>query len=134
MNDNPYSAPEATLREEESNSVEMSLVDIYFSFNGRINRSTYWLKFFLPMILFFVVLGAIAALVGSGFEMIILIFQVLIIWPSLAVAVKRWHDRDKSGWWIFIGIIPIIGGIWALVENGFLAGTDGYNQYGYPQK
>ncbi|TGR16409.1 DUF805 domain-containing protein, partial [Mesorhizobium sp. M8A.F.Ca.ET.197.01.1.1] len=43
---------------------------------------------------------------------------------------KRWHDRNKSGWWTLIGLIPIIGGIWLLIELGILEGTRGANQYG----
>ena len=58
-----------------------------------------------------------------------LVGLVLII-PNLAVAAKRWHDRDKSGWWMLIALVPIIGWIWALVETGFLAGTSGPNRFG----
>lgn len=54
----------------------------------------------------------------------------LAIWPYLAIAIKRWHDRDKSGWWVLIGLVPLIGPIWAIVETGFLPGTDGPNQFG----
>jgi uncharacterized membrane protein YhaH (DUF805 family) len=55
---------------------------------------------------------------------------VLAIWGGLAISIKRWHDRGKSGWWIFIGAIPIIGGLWVLIETGFLEGDPGPNQYG----
>jgi uncharacterized membrane protein YhaH (DUF805 family) len=48
----------------------------------------------------------------------------------MAIYVKRWQDRDKSGWWILIGFVPIIGGIWAFVECGCLRGTMGDNRYG----
>jgi uncharacterized membrane protein YhaH (DUF805 family) len=62
--------------------------------------------------------------------MVALVLQVLLIWPSLAVSAKRWHDRDKSAWWILVGLIPIIGNIWILIENGFLRGTEGSNRFG----
>ncbi|MDK1018188.1 MAG: DUF805 domain-containing protein [Actinomycetota bacterium] len=52
------------------------------------------------------------------------------LWAGLAIAIKRWHDRDKSGWWILIGLVPIIGGFWALIETRFLTGTQGENRYG----
>jgi len=48
----------------------------------------------------------------------------------LAVYTKRWHDRNKSGWWSLILLIPIVGPIWMLVELGFLRGTEGTNNYG----
>jgi hypothetical protein len=43
---------------------------------------------------------------------------------------KRYHDRDKSAWWILICLLPIIGGIWQLIELGCLRGTEGSNDYG----
>ncbi|MDK1017721.1 MAG: DUF805 domain-containing protein, partial [Actinomycetota bacterium] len=43
---------------------------------------------------------------------------------------KRWHDRDKSGWWMLIAFVPIIGGLWAFIETGLLQGTESDNQYG----
>ena len=52
------------------------------------------------------------------------------IYPIIALYAKRWHDRGKSGWWTLIGLIPIIGGLWILIELGFLKGTYGSNQYG----
>lgn len=52
------------------------------------------------------------------------------IWMKLAVMVKRWHDRDKSGWWMLIGLVPVIGDLWLLIECGFLDGTPGTNKYG----
>lgn len=52
------------------------------------------------------------------------------LWNTYAVQAKRWHDRDKSGWWSMVGFIPYIGGIWVLVECGFLRGTDGPNRHG----
>ena len=53
-----------------------------------------------------------------------------LIYPVIALYAKRWHDRNKSGWWSLIGLIPIIGGIWMLIELGFLKGTAGPNSYG----
>ena len=135
MNENPYSAPEASVRDKNLNkgAVEMSLADIYFSFNGRINRQTYWLKFNLPVFTFFILVGVASAFMNFDIDSVVLVCQLLMIWPSLAVSVKRWHDRNKSGWYVCINFIPIIGPLWAFVENGFLAGTDGHNDYGYPQ-
>jgi uncharacterized membrane protein YhaH (DUF805 family) len=45
------------------------------------------------------------------------------------IGIKRFHDRDKSGWWVLIAFVPIIGWIWYLIECGFLPGTDGPNRY-----
>ncbi len=47
-----------------------------------------------------------------------------------AVTVKRYHDRNKSGWWAWLVLIPVIGWLWQLVELGFFAGTPKANRYG----
>jgi uncharacterized membrane protein YhaH (DUF805 family) len=59
-----------------------------------------------------------------------LIVHLLLVWPALAVSVKRWHDRDKSGAWVLLNLLPVIGWIWALIDNGFLRGTSGPNRFG----
>ena len=58
------------------------------------------------------------------------ILILITLWPALAIYTKRWHDRDKSGWWSLIMFVPIIGGLWMLIELGFLRGTDGSNRFG----
>jgi uncharacterized membrane protein YhaH (DUF805 family) len=57
-----------------------------------------------------------------------LMFPVLIM--GTIVQIKRWHDRDKSGWWVLINFIPILGGLWSLIECGFVKGTNGKNRFG----
>ena len=125
----------------------MSFTQFLFSFEGRVSRSAYWLKFYLPMIAIYIVLAVLMAMFapamdqygtpmetpGAGFaamQAIFGLFALAALWPSLAVSVKRWHDRDKSGWWILISLVPIIGGLWYLIECGFLKGTDGPNRFG----
>ena len=108
-----------------------NLKNILFSFEGRINRKQYW-SYVIPLIIILFLLPAIIFGVESKEAgTITLIGSLLTLWPSLAVQVKRWHDRNKSGWWVLIAIIPIIG-IWALIENGFLKGDEEENFYGQP--
>ena len=57
------------------------------------------------------------------------IFALLSLIPAIIVHIKRFHDRDKSGWWLLIVLIPIIGAIWLLIELGFLKGTSGPNRF-----
>jgi len=104
--------------------------DFLFKFDGRINRGKFWLgvaiMYVVPFVLFL-----IAGVAGSSVVWILVSLIMLgLIWPSLAISIKRWHDRDKSGWWILIGLIPLVGPIWALIETGFLPGTAGTNQFG----
>ena len=107
----------------------MRFGQLYFSFEGRISRSTYWLKGYLPLIAIAFVFSIMDAIVPLG-AILVLIGLLIIAWAWLAISAKRWHDRDKSAWWMLIVFIPIIGEIWALVELGFLKGTDGENRFG----
>jgi uncharacterized membrane protein YhaH (DUF805 family) len=103
---------------------------LLFSFDGRINRAKFWLGVGAMWFVTWIV-WTIAFATGSGFMWFIAsILILLIIWPSLAVSIKRWHDRNKSGWWVLIGLVPIIGGLWALIETGILPGTIGSNEFG----
>ncbi len=98
-------------------------------FDGRINRARFW-SGVGALIVAYIVIFALFAIDSSALRALLGVAYVAMIWPSLAISIKRWHDRDKSGWWVLIGLVPVIGGIWALVETGFLAGTSGANQYG----
>lgn len=104
----------------------------FFSFEGRVSRKRWWLHYFLPLVVPMAVLSIVIDRMmgyqhrptpGS-------LMMLLILWPGLAVSTKRWHDRNKSGWWNLVALVPLIGGVWILVENGFLRGTVGSNQYG----
>ncbi len=103
---------------------------LFFQFDGRINRAKYW----LGIVGIWVVLGVLVALAfafdSTAFWVVYSIAVIAVIWPGLAIAIKRWHDRGKSGWWVLIGLIPLIGPLWVLIECGFLPGDDGPNEYG----
>ena len=64
----------------------------------------------------------------------VLILQIAIFYLWLAACAKRYHDLDKSGWWVLVSFIPIVGPIWILIELGLKKGTRGYNSYGLPQE
>ena len=74
----------------------------YATFSGRPTRAEFW-WFFL-----FTFLGGLIPIVG-------LIFALAVLIPSIAVAVRRLHDTDRSGWWLLIGLIPLVGFIVLLV-------------------
>ena len=86
--------------------------DNYANFNGRASRQEYWM-FFLFNIIFAIVVGFVDGILGLGF--LYLLYSVAVLIPSLAVGVRRLHDVNKSGWWLFISLIPIIGAIWLLI-------------------
>ncbi|MBA56842.1 MAG: DUF805 domain-containing protein [Pseudomonadales bacterium] len=87
---------------------------------------------FMAVLFLLVFAISLAGLNETTMSGLIIVLYIPAIWMSLAVQVKRWHDRDKSGWWVLISFIPLIGPIWAFVENGCLAGTSGENRFGLP--
>jgi uncharacterized membrane protein YhaH (DUF805 family) len=108
----------------------MTPLHIVLGLRGRVPRKIFWLYgVLLP-----VALGAYAhSLVGiAGIQGLWIegILNGLLWWSALAVSAKRWHDRDKSGWWALVQFIPVIGWIWILIENGMRRGTVGPNRFG----
>jgi uncharacterized membrane protein YhaH (DUF805 family) len=134
----------------------------YAEFNGRSRRMEYW-AFTLLNVIVYTVIGLIAlamglslgaltelesggassAALGGGFMVLVglggLYFLATFI-PSIAVAVRRLHDRDMSGWWylgfIVLGMIPFVGWIVsiAFLVILFLPGTPGHNRFGEDPK
>ncbi|WP_337659890.1 DUF805 domain-containing protein [Anderseniella sp. Alg231-50] len=116
-------------------------MELFLSMNGRIGRGKFWIGILALMVAAFLLsflLGMIGLMsvdetgmpVGAGYWIGLLILMAVTIWPSICIYGKRFHDRDKSAWWMLIGLVPIVGGIWLLVECGLLQGTDGPNRFG----
>lgn len=103
--------------------------DFLFSYKGRTPRSYYWLRFQLVYFILAVIVGIIDGVSGSQGALSVLLVLAMF-WPSLVVNIKRCHDRDHSGWWLLIGLIPVFGSLWLLIELGFLRGTIGVNRFG----
>ena len=66
---------------------------------------------------------------NTGYGVLSGLYSLAIILPSLAIEIRRLHDIGKSGWWIFIALIPLVGSIWLLVLLA-TEGQPGENQYG----
>jgi uncharacterized membrane protein YhaH (DUF805 family) len=115
-----------------------SIAHVWFSFQGRINRSTYWLFYFIPSLVLIVVSSILDPVLGtihmtqSGFPIGLInsAVSLVLIWPWLAVGAKRCHDRDRSGWFQLIYLIPLFGALFMFIYIGFLKGTDGPNRFG----
>ncbi|KAB2848740.1 MAG: DUF805 domain-containing protein [Hyphomicrobiaceae bacterium] len=127
----------------------MNFSHILFSFNGRINRGKFWLGVLLPsaaLVIFAIVVSLVlgplvievpavggkpaTTLINFKSAVPVGIAYLGLLWTSLAVGVKRFHDRGKSGWWVLIVLVPVIGGLWYLIELGILEGNKGPNTYG----
>lgn len=154
----------------------MNVMQLCFSFQGRISRKTFWVTQFLlwmlTLILFIILnriiippeayydriesvgdlldvavlllmptvyvnlavtvtivnpVDSLAALASSLDVVLILLAPALV---NFAVLAKRWQDRNKSAWWTFILLVPVIGVLWTFVELGFFKGTTGKNRFG----
>lgn len=101
----------------------------YVNFSGRALRSEYWF-WFLFAVLAQVVLTIVDLVSGIG--LLALLFSLACLLPGLAVSVRRLHDLDKSGWFLFIAAIPIVGAI-ILIVWFCQEGTRGANRFGGPR-
>ncbi|MEM1030698.1 MAG: DUF805 domain-containing protein [Myxococcota bacterium] len=141
MAPNPYQAPGpgggyGMAHAGATAPVKPTMKQLLFSFEGRALRMHYWLGTLgASFVAVTIIVLATLVLGRAGQEavpFIALLVYIPTLWITLALAVKRWHDRGKSGWWVFIALVPLIGGLWQLVECGFLEGDPGANAYGPP--
>ena len=133
---------------------------LFFKFDGRVNRAKFWIA-----ALIFAAINVVLAILGYVtdpsvvFQALNSMLGIVILISSIAVGVKRLHDRNKSGWYLLLfylvpSILVVIGvligafvedstiiatvlgllafaiGVWAFIEMGCLRGTIGVNQYG----
>ena len=98
----------------------------YATFSGRARRSEYW-WFALAYLVAVVVTSFVDAAIGT--QVVTSLLALALFLPSLAVTVRRLHDTNRSGWWILICVVPIIGSI-ALLVFACTEGTAGYNDHG----
>ncbi|MGW7452197.1 DUF805 domain-containing protein [Streptomyces sp. NPDC054787] len=99
----------------------------YADFSGRARRQEYWM-FFLFNLAALIIVAILDNVIGT-YPVLYLIYAVAVFLPGLAVGVRRLHDTGKSGWWMLISFVPLIGGIWLIV----LMASEGHaqpNQYG----
>ncbi|MEV6670024.1 DUF805 domain-containing protein [Streptomyces sp. NPDC051162] len=101
----------------------------YTVFTGRAHRTEFWM-FTLISVLISIVLAVIDTALGTK-PLLGVLYSLAVLLPSLAVGARRLHDTNRTGWWLLISLIPIIGGI-VLIVFWALPGTPGDNSYGPP--
>jgi len=103
----------------------------YAVFTGRARRQEYWMFILFNLIIVF----AISFVEGLVFDTTIIgsLYSLAVFIPSLAVGTRRLHDMGRTGWWLLIGIIPIIGFL-VLVYFMVQASQEGDNEYGQNPK
>ncbi len=105
----------------------------YTVWKGRATRSEYW-YFILFTILISIGLAVIDTVLGTvdettGQGALGILWSLFVFLPSLAVFIRRLHDTGRSGWWFWIGLIPLIGTIVLLVFMCFDSQGE-INEYG----
>jgi uncharacterized membrane protein YhaH (DUF805 family) len=139
----PAPAPTQSAPASEEDSLAKILLKLLFSFEGRLDRRTYRLCRVVAIVGFLLVIYGLRGIMpkaSDNLAMLLLVpvlllgLCVVMIWSTLAMQVKRRHDRDKSWPWLFIGFIPVIGPVWVLIECCWLEGTPGYNRFDDPSR
>jgi uncharacterized membrane protein YhaH (DUF805 family) len=129
--------------------LEPKLKSLLFTYDGRITRAKVWLA-----LLYYLLVGLAVGVVmwilwqiipgsvgddgsfhiegAAAVPYALLTFAAIgfFIWSGICVGVKRYHDRNKSGWWLLIQFVPLIGSIWYFVDVFCLRGTVGDNSFG----
>jgi uncharacterized membrane protein YhaH (DUF805 family) len=100
----------------------------YMDFDGRTGRKAYWM-----FILFYVIGAIIVELIGESMGIAYLgdVYALALLLPVLGISVRRLHDVNKSGWWVLLNVIPLLGFL-ILLYFYVQPGDAGPNQYGSP--
>jgi uncharacterized membrane protein YhaH (DUF805 family) len=96
----------------------LTVLKKYAVFSGRSRRKEYWM-FCLFSVIFTIAAMVLDSILGStvgmGYGVIYGLYSLGVLIPSIAVSVRRLHDVGKSGWFLLIALIPIIGAIWLII-------------------
>jgi uncharacterized membrane protein YhaH (DUF805 family) len=106
--------------------MQPTITEFLFSAKGRISRSQLWLKWALPyaivtVVMFFILYALLEPVPAA---IIFCIYLLAALWPSIAIYVKRAHDRSRSGWFVLLLVVPLVN-IWVIIELLFLPSTSG---------
>lgn len=115
-------------------AINVCLKDKYVQFTGRASRAEFWWFFLFTFIINAIVSALMGAFAGIKVLKVIMyiiyiIVTLALLLPSLGVLFRRLHDSGKSGWWIFINLIPVVGQIILLVFT-VRQGEEAENKYG----
>ncbi len=99
----------------------------YAVFTGRARRKEYWM-FFLFNVIISIVLGVVDGVLGTA-GILGALYGLAVLIPGIAVAIRRLHDTARSGWWLLIGFVPLVGLI-VLIVFMVQDSVDEGNEYG----
>lgn len=100
------------------------------SARGRISRRRFWMWGVGAMLGGSLVLHGLLAVAGLRGGTAEHVLNLLLLWPAAVISIKRWHDVARSGWWVLVALVPVVGWVWLLAANGLWRGTAGPNPHG----
>ena len=106
--------------------VKKTLTTKYADFAGRAGRTEFW-----TFVVFNIVVSVLASVIFGtiGLGIVATIISLALMVPSIAVLVRRLHDRDMTGWLALAVLVPLLGALW-LLYTCYFEGNEGANQYG----
>ena len=106
----------------------------FLSFSGRATRAEWWAINLAGWIPFIIAWAVLPHGYDPGLAISALFAAVLAImsWITIVCSIRRLHDRNKHGAWFLLNFLPLVGGLWLLIECGILPGTNGSNKYDAP--
>ena len=108
----------------------LAVLKNYAGFSGRARRKEFWFFALFNFLISFG-LGIIDGILGlggdSGIGILGLLYSLAVFIPGLAVSIRRLHDTGRSGWWLLISLVPIVG--FFVLLFFFIGDSDGPNQY-----
>ena len=107
----------------------LAVLKNYAGFSGRARRTEYWMYGLVNFVIALVLFVLTFATHSTFFVLLIVLYELAVLVPSLAVLVRRLHDIGMSGWWILISLVPFVGSIVLFVFT-VLPGNQGPNRYG----
>jgi uncharacterized membrane protein YhaH (DUF805 family) len=107
----------------------LKVLQNYVTFSGRARRKEYWMFALINIIISFALSMLARGTESTALLYVSYAYTLAVLLPHLAVGVRRLHDTGRSGWWLLIALIPIIGAIWLIVLLAG-AGNSGTNEYG----
>ncbi len=108
-------------------AIKTCLMQKYMDFNGRASRPEFWW-----FALFTLVVSLVLQVIGG--DILGAVFALAVLLPGIAVAVRRLHDVDRSGWWYLLVLIPLIGALILIFAFFIHRGTEGPNRFGAPTR
>jgi uncharacterized membrane protein YhaH (DUF805 family) len=103
----------------------------YAVFSGRARRKEYWYFFLFNIIISFVLgfIEGIAGITPENVSVLASLYGLAVLLPGIGVSIRRLHDTGRSGWWLLIGLIPLIGTIILIIY--FVSDSEAEtNEYG----